>query len=58
MMTMSNDDSLVTPSSCFKRALLLLGLMRERLKNSVEKCELNFFSDKIEENENLSSFLF
>ena len=55
MMTMSNDDSLVTPSSCFKqRALLLLGLMRERLKNSVEKCELNFFSDKIEEN--LSSF--
>ena len=55
MMTMSNDDSLLTPSSCFKRALLLLGLMRERLKNSVEKCELNFFSDKIEEN--LSSFL-
>ena len=50
---MSNDDSLVTPSSCFKRALLL-GLMRERLKNSVEKCELNFWR-KIEEN--LSSFL-
>ena len=53
---MSNDDSLVTPSSCFKQRALLLGLMRERLKNSVEKCELNFFSDKIEEN--LSSFLF
>lgn len=53
-MTMSNDDSLVTPSSCFKR-VLLLGLMRERLKNSVEKCELNFFS-KIEENLSLLFF--